>query len=99
MTTTLTAPGLSATDRCDRCNAQAYVRVVLPVEPICSSADITGAGMKARCVPRPSTSLMRRTACRTTRLLLRRNPPSSLGSREGGGTPLVEGREPLAIVT
>lgn len=30
MTTTLTAPPLSATDRCDRCNAQAYVRVVLP---------------------------------------------------------------------
>ena len=29
MTTTLTAPSLSATDRCDRCNAQAYVRVVL----------------------------------------------------------------------
>jgi hypothetical protein len=29
MTTTLTAPELSATDRCDRCNAQAYVRVVL----------------------------------------------------------------------
>lgn len=30
MTTTLSAPVLSATDRCDRCNAQAYVRVVLP---------------------------------------------------------------------
>lgn len=30
MTTTLAAPALSATDRCDRCNAQAYVRVVLP---------------------------------------------------------------------
>jgi hypothetical protein len=30
MTTTLTAPALAATDRCDRCNAQAYVRVVLP---------------------------------------------------------------------
>lgn len=30
MTTTLAAPTLSATDRCDRCNAQAYVRVVLP---------------------------------------------------------------------
>lgn len=30
MTTTLTAPALSAVDRCDRCNAQAYVRVVLP---------------------------------------------------------------------
>ena len=30
MTTTLTAPALSATDRCDRCSAQAYVRVVLP---------------------------------------------------------------------
>ena len=30
MTTTMTAPALSATDRCDRCNAQAYVRVVLP---------------------------------------------------------------------
>lgn len=29
MTQTLTAPALSATDRCDRCNAQAYVRVVL----------------------------------------------------------------------
>lgn len=29
MTTTLSAPELSATDRCDRCNAQAYVRVVL----------------------------------------------------------------------
>ncbi len=29
MTTTLAAPTLSATDRCDRCNAQAYVRVVL----------------------------------------------------------------------
>jgi len=29
MTTTMTAPSLSATDRCDRCNAQAYVRVVL----------------------------------------------------------------------
>ena len=29
MTTTLSAPQLSATDRCDRCNAQAYVRVVL----------------------------------------------------------------------
>ena len=29
MTTTLTAPELSATDRCDRYNAQAYVRVVL----------------------------------------------------------------------
>ncbi|MDQ5974335.1 MAG: hypothetical protein QG661_1544 [Actinomycetota bacterium] len=29
MTTTLTAPALSAVDRCDRCNAQAYVRVVL----------------------------------------------------------------------
>jgi len=29
MTSTLTAPSLSATDRCDRCNAQAYVRVVL----------------------------------------------------------------------
>jgi hypothetical protein len=30
MTPTLTAPALSATDRCDRCSAQAYVRVVLP---------------------------------------------------------------------
>jgi hypothetical protein len=30
MTPTLTAPNLSATDRCDRCSAQAYVRVVLP---------------------------------------------------------------------
>ncbi|MEI6360971.1 MAG: hypothetical protein WCP95_02450 [Actinomycetes bacterium] len=30
MTPTLTAPDLSATDRCDRCSAQAYVRVVLP---------------------------------------------------------------------
>lgn len=29
MTTTLSAPELTATDRCDRCNAQAYVRVVL----------------------------------------------------------------------
>ncbi|CAB4821360.1 MAG: hypothetical protein F2763_00855 [Actinobacteria bacterium] len=29
MTTTMTAPALSATDRCDRCNAQAYVRVIL----------------------------------------------------------------------
>lgn len=29
MTTTMTAPSLSVTDRCDRCNAQAYVRVVL----------------------------------------------------------------------
>lgn len=29
MSTTLTAPALSATDRCDRCGAQAYVRVVL----------------------------------------------------------------------
>jgi hypothetical protein len=27
---TMTAPALAATDRCDRCNAQAYVRVVLP---------------------------------------------------------------------
>lgn len=27
---TLTAPALGATDRCDRCSAQAYVRVVLP---------------------------------------------------------------------
>jgi hypothetical protein len=30
MTPTLTAPALSATDRCDRCSAQAFVRVVLP---------------------------------------------------------------------
>jgi len=30
VTTTTTAP-LTAADRCDRCNAQAYVRVVLPV--------------------------------------------------------------------
>lgn len=29
MTTTATAPVLTAADRCDRCNAQAYVRVVL----------------------------------------------------------------------
>ena len=29
MATTLTAPALTTTDRCDRCNAQAYVRVVL----------------------------------------------------------------------
>jgi hypothetical protein len=29
MTQTLAAPALSATDRCDRCAAQAYVRVVL----------------------------------------------------------------------
>jgi len=29
MTSTLTAPALSAVDRCDRCSAQAYVRVVL----------------------------------------------------------------------
>ena len=29
MTQTLSAPALSATDRCDRCAAQAYVRVVL----------------------------------------------------------------------
>jgi hypothetical protein len=28
--TTLGATPLQATDRCDRCNAQAYVRVVLP---------------------------------------------------------------------
>jgi hypothetical protein len=26
----MTAPALSTTDRCDRCAAQAYVRVVLP---------------------------------------------------------------------
>ena len=30
MTTTLMAPTLSAADRCDRCGAQAYVRVLLP---------------------------------------------------------------------
>ncbi|HBJ73689.1 MAG TPA: hypothetical protein DDY88_08320 [Actinobacteria bacterium] len=30
MATTMTAPALAATDRCDRCNSQAYVRVVLP---------------------------------------------------------------------
>ena len=30
MTTTLSTPALSATDRCDRCQAQAYVRVLLP---------------------------------------------------------------------
>lgn len=30
MTTTLATPVLSATDRCDRCGAQAYVRVMLP---------------------------------------------------------------------
>jgi hypothetical protein len=30
MATTLTAPALSITDRCDRCGAAAYVRVVLP---------------------------------------------------------------------
>ena len=30
MTTTLSTPALTATDRCDRCQAQAYVRVVLP---------------------------------------------------------------------
>lgn len=29
MTTALAAPALSAVDRCDRCGAQAYVRVVL----------------------------------------------------------------------
>mgnify|MGYP006278810939 FL=1 len=29
MSTIMTAPALSATDRCDRCGAQAYVRVVL----------------------------------------------------------------------
>ncbi len=29
MTTTLTTPSLTAQDRCDRCQAQAYVRVVL----------------------------------------------------------------------
>ena len=28
---TLTRPELTAADRCDRCGAQAYVRVVLPV--------------------------------------------------------------------
>lgn len=27
---TMTAPVLGVTDRCDRCNARAYVRVVLP---------------------------------------------------------------------
>ena len=30
MATTLSAPALSTSDRCDRCSAQAYVRVVLP---------------------------------------------------------------------
>lgn len=30
MTTTLDASPLLATDRCDRCGAQAYLRVVLP---------------------------------------------------------------------
>jgi len=30
VTTTLSTPALTATDRCDRCQAQAYVRVVLP---------------------------------------------------------------------
>ena len=29
MTTTLSTPALNVTDRCDRCQAQAYVRVVL----------------------------------------------------------------------
>ena len=29
MTTTIAARPLTASDRCDRCNAQAYVRVVL----------------------------------------------------------------------
>ena len=29
MTNTITATPLTASDRCDRCNAQAYVRVVL----------------------------------------------------------------------
>ena len=29
MTTTIDATPLTASDRCDRCNAQAYVRVVL----------------------------------------------------------------------
>ena len=31
MTGTLTAEPLTAADRCDRCGAQAYVRVTLPV--------------------------------------------------------------------
>ncbi len=31
MTSTLTAEPLTAVDRCDRCGAQAYVRVTLPV--------------------------------------------------------------------
>ena len=39
MTTTLAAPALSATDRCDRCGAQAYVRVVLA-----SGADLLFCG-------------------------------------------------------
>lgn len=30
MSTTMTTASLSATDRCDRCGAQAFVRVVLP---------------------------------------------------------------------
>jgi hypothetical protein len=30
VTTTLASQHLTATDRCDRCTAQAYVRVILP---------------------------------------------------------------------
>ena len=44
MTTTLTpAPELTAADRCDRCGAQAYIRVVLP-----SGADLLFCGHHGR---------------------------------------------------
>lgn len=34
VTTTIPEPALTAADRCDRCGAQAYVRVTLPAGPL-----------------------------------------------------------------
>ncbi len=55
------ASSLTAADRCDRCGAQAYVRVTLPVAPSCCSAPTTAASTRTRCAESLRTSRTSRT--------------------------------------
>lgn len=71
VTTTTTAP-LTAADRCDRCNAQAYVRVVLPV------GELLFCGHHARRLAEPLRDVAVHIQDETDRLHEEHGAPSSV---------------------
>ncbi len=71
VTTTTTAP-LTAADRCDRCNAQAYVRVVLP------TGELLFCGHHARAHAEPLRDVALHIQDETDKLLAEHGAPSAV---------------------